>query len=155
MEWDRFEDYLERIISFAVGVSWDEDEDVKQSAIRILGEYLASGLSLEAGRESNRDLEITLSDDQREVVLFLLRTFFDRTLESWTRQSAYCALLRASGVRAQGLPNDCVMLDFTPGSTDIDWGSVAFLQSLVDEENSSSSSSKPSADDVLGGPAIR
>lgn len=155
LEWDKFEDYLERVISFAVGVSWDEDEDVKQSAIRILGEYLANNICCDEEHTEALSTRSSLSGDQREVVLFLLRTFYDTSHESWTRQTAYTALLRASGVAEQDLPNDCVLLNFAPDSSDIQWQRLEFLESLADYDKFSSSSSDSESKGICDGPAIR
>jgi len=42
LNWELSEDYLEQVVNFALGVAWDEEHDVADTAIRILGEFLAS-----------------------------------------------------------------------------------------------------------------
>lgn len=40
-DWNQGEYYLERVLTFAVGSVWDEEQDVQEKAIEILGELLA------------------------------------------------------------------------------------------------------------------
>ncbi|MCB0322044.1 MAG: hypothetical protein KDD69_00680 [Bdellovibrionales bacterium] len=111
LRWDCTDEYLERVVSFALGVAWDEDQDVQQAAIKILGEFLHTAIGVDA---------TALGDRQREVLELLLNLLRDDSLEHWTRQSSYFALCRAAGKDWEELPNDCVLLDLTEGSTDLD-----------------------------------
>lgn len=107
LQWRTTAEYVERVIHFALGVSWDEDDDVRHTALKILGEYLHEG----AGKPNVA----------AEVLALLLSTFSDSTLDRWTRQQAYFALCRAGGKDWSELPSECKILDLRDGSQDIDW----------------------------------
>jgi len=114
LQWELTGDYLERVLRFAKGVSWDEEQDLQLSAIGILGEYCRD-LSLEP-------TEVSLSGQLKKQ---LFAIFDQQEGPNWLRQAAYRALARACGRTWQSLPNECALLDFSPGSEDIDWQMLA------------------------------
>lgn len=143
LEWKATDAYLERVISFALGVSWDEDQDVQQAAIKILGEYLFETLAPSLHGETS---DLRLSPPQHRVLELLLSIFSDPELESWTRQSSYFSLCRADGRDWDRIPSECVQLRFEKGTKDIDWSMIEGLEEVLthyssEEESESSSSS--------------
>ncbi len=131
LDWKATDDYIERVINFAVGVNWDYDEDVKQVAIKILGEFLSELNSKPGGLEIKK----------AQVLEFLLSVFHEKKHEVWTRKTAYCALCRAGGKSNEELPAECKMLDMSAGSNDIDWEMINYLNSLLSERSAKASSS--------------
>lgn len=130
LDWQAAEDYLERVISFALGASWDSEDDVRQAALRILGEYLAAGLAaevLEAKKQAKNPEKIVHC---RRVLELLLATFDDAETEQWVRQRAYFALCRAAGKSEEELPSECVPLDFEDG---VDKPMLEHVRTLVAE----------------------
>lgn len=113
LEWGRTEEYLERVLHFALGVAWDDEQDVQNTALKILGEYLHAAMRKEKDRR--------LSLRTREVLMLLLSVFDDESVEHWSRQNAYVALLRASGAELEDLPSECAWLSLESDSEDIDW----------------------------------
>jgi hypothetical protein len=113
LEWNGLEEYIEQVFHFALGVSWDEDDDLSLMAIKVLGEYLHIELS-----QNNTLPAIGRS---LELLLFL---FEDKNGEQWVRQAAYVSLLRAAGYDWEQVPSECAMLNLEKGSDDIDWSVV-------------------------------
>lgn len=117
LDWRETESYLERVIQFALGVSWDEDEDARQVALKVLGEYLAERIGEQA-----------LTKHEASVLELLLGIFSDPVTDDWTRQLAYFSLLRAAGKREEDLPSSCRMLKLGEGSQEVDWDAIIFLR---------------------------
>ncbi len=135
LQWHATEDYLERALDFALGVSWDTDDDVRGMSLRVLGEYL---------RESwDGHIPESCSDKQLKVLGLVLSVFEDEALDPLVRQSAYNSLCRAAGKEWEELPSECVLLNFESGSTDVDWPMIERLRqlSLSSPESAVSSSS--------------
>ena len=130
-DWGRSEGYIERVIDFALGVSWDLEEDVRQTAIKILGEYLR-GRFESANSKSNdtlpEDIQIVPGGDKTKHVLELLFGILsDQELGQATRQGAYFALCRAGGKEWTELPSECAVLNLERDSPDLDWAMLAKL----------------------------
>jgi hypothetical protein len=96
--WDDAERYMTQIEQFLKGVSWDEDEHVRQMAISVAGEYLRSHL-------------------RPDLLLQLIHIFENPEEEQLTREGAYFALARAVGKDWNQLPSAARHLDLT---TEID-----------------------------------
>lgn len=125
LDWEQTETYFEYVLRYAVGVSWDEEEDVKLSAIKILGEYLRKVFKDWMSRDIPIDgILARLGKSDLDVVGLLASTFSDSMAEHWTRQGAYCAMCRAAGKEWSDLPSECMMLNLDCNSTDVDWGVV-------------------------------
>ncbi len=147
LDWGLVDEYLERVLDFALGVSWDEDQDVQQSAIKILGEFLFSSLP-ESSLESPDDS--SLDKSQARVMSLLLSLFQDDHCEHWVRQAAYFSICRAAKTEWESLPPECAQLNFDSGSSDIDQKILQICQTLVaqnssEESNESLGSSWPTA----------
>ena len=118
LDWGYTEEYLERILNFAIGVVWDDEDDVRLMAVKILGEFLYSELhcghkKANVGGDSIKWIH--------PVMELLYGIFYDENAQSWVRQGAYYALCRASGKEWAELPAECAVLDLTSNSKDIDW----------------------------------
>ena len=111
LQWKEREGYIERVIDFALGSGWDEDEDVRETALKILGEYLRETLPASGGRPAEKP---------RRVLELLLSTVQDSEVSDACRQSAYSALSRAAGKEWEELPSEYAALDFGPESKDLD-----------------------------------
>jgi hypothetical protein len=147
LDWDRTEGYIERLIDFSLGVSWDEEDDVRQTALKILGEYLRRRLAAEEGRaqeegkkktKKNRRQDeaihvVSGSDKTRRVLELLFGFISDIGLSQSTRQGAYFALCRAAGKEWDELPSECAMLSFEAGSSDLDQALLDNFQRLLAE----------------------
>ena len=121
LEWQGAEDYFERLIQFALGVSWDSEDDVRQGAIKIIGEHLRG--VIEKKQPGLRDFD-------RRMLELLIATMKDQSIDPSTRQSAYFALCRTAGKSWEEIPSEFHQLDFSENSTDIDWKMLAQLSSL-------------------------
>lgn len=142
LDWNETPDYLERVISFALGVSWDLEGDVRQTAIRILGEYLS------------RVVAPALDTPQKigpgdQHVLSLLVHLFEEDEDEWIKYSAYRALLRSAGVPIDELPAEGVLPDLAPDSASINQPIMSKLR-LAAGYSSGSLSGSPSS---VKGPA--
>lgn len=122
LQWLTTEDYLERALDFALGVSWDVDDDVRGMSLRVLGEYLRSNW--------NGVVPSGCSDKQIKVLGLVLSVFDDDGLDPLVRQAAYNALCRAGGKEWEALPSECVLLDLAAGSSDVDWTLMDKLRQL-------------------------
>ncbi|MCC6933883.1 MAG: hypothetical protein IT292_11645 [Deltaproteobacteria bacterium] len=121
LEWGFIEDYLEQIISFAVGMSWDEENDLQLMAVKILGEYLAQ-------IRNNDDGSRKLGIEWKKLIAQQLHDIFNNEQhEQWVRQGAYYALCRAGGKSWADLPGECAVIDLKPNSPDIDWELIESL----------------------------
>ena len=124
LDWGYTEEYLERILNFALSVSWDEEDDVQLMAVKILGEYLHSELHIKKNKGTeNKDL----SKWVQPVMELLYGVFCDGNAQNWVRQGAYYALCRAYGRQWAELPGECAVLELVEGSVDIDWGMLKCL----------------------------
>jgi hypothetical protein len=140
LDWGFVEEYLEQVISFALGVPWDEDEDVRQTALKILGEYLFASEPSRRDKAEAQD-EIKLAR-RRHVLDLLVCVFQDEAAEQWTRQASYYALCRAYGKKWEEIPPECVMLDLKIGSADLDQKVLDYVAQFLPGK---SSSEKPSS----------
>ena len=135
LDWELTDEYLERVLSFGVGVSWDEDEDVKQTALKVLGEYLHKAWT---GKRMQHGLSSVLRREQH-VLALLLSTFEDEDSEPWCRQGAYFALSRAYGKSWENLPSECVALNLEAGGSDIDHDMIDMLKQIPLQSSSEDS----------------
>lgn len=129
LKWQEYVDYVERVINFAVGVSWDSDEDIRQTAIKVLGEFL---YGLEAGTFEN-----VPRDFKPRIVELLVRILEDEKNDSCTRHSAYYALCRAAGKKWEELPSECALLNFDKATGDVDWEMIEKLQTEIVKKTTS------------------
>lgn len=87
-DWGRIADYLERVMTFAVGTVWDEELDVQERAIELLGQYVHNRISQEKG----------LASEAVRRVIELLWQQLASADENWiVRRAAYQAMLAALG----------------------------------------------------------
>lgn len=119
-DWGFGAEYLERVISFALGVSWDEEDDLRQAAMGILGEFLH-------GVDSDDDVH---KDQRRQVTDLLFSVFEDKQLDVLSRISAYRALCRAAKLSWEDITAECMMIDVESGSKDIDWEVLKKLRKI-------------------------
>ncbi len=127
IDWARTDDYLERVLSFALGTPWDVDEDVRQTAIKILGNYLHAKMAPKKRK--------TAPKHTKHVLSLLYSIFQDEEAEHWTRQTAYFALCRASGKSLADLPPpECFLMEFGPDSCDIDREVINQIEGFLSED---------------------
>ncbi len=141
LRWELTAEYLEQVISFALGAPWDKDEDVRQTALKILGEYMY------ANRREAALVPAALPKSKLHLlhVLDLLRSVFaDEEAQQWTRQSAYYALCRAAGRNWDELPPECKALDLSAESADLDQDVLRYVAELLCRKESSTASSNSS-----------
>lgn len=134
LDWKETEEYLERLINFALGTSKDSEEDIRQTSIKILGEFLFTK-KLENQSQATSTLK---------VLELIFSIFEDEDCDQWTRQRAYYSLLRATGNDWADIPSECKMLDFSKGSIDVDWNKLSQLSSSFSESVSGISRSEES-----------
>ena len=72
LEWKETAEYLERVISFALGVPWDVEGDVRQTAIKVIGEYLKSVIPAAPGSSA-----VALTPANQHVLSLLIHLFDD------------------------------------------------------------------------------
>lgn len=109
LDWNLVDEYVERLGSFALGNSWDTEDDVRQIALKCLGEYLyAKTVTGDKSVRPGRFLEL------------ILGIFDDDESEHRTRQSAYYALLRAFGKPWEEIPSEFARLDLSESSKELD-----------------------------------
>lgn len=146
LDWALYSSYVERVMAFALGVAWDPDGDVQGVALKILGEFLrdarATPASTSGTKSEKRGRGAKTSDAHKKeagrppspdprigAVLELLFSIFDDTgLEHQIRQAAYCSLLRAGGKAWEELPSDCIEIDLTAASDELDHGLLKELR---------------------------
>lgn len=143
LQWDMTEDYIEWVFRFAVGSSWDFEEDVRRAAIKVLGEYLrdrysiprppANGTNDAALKNGHRRSGESSSEEtwrarNGELLDLLLGIFEDDEVDPFTRQAAYSALLRVAGQAWEDLPSEYGLIAFGESSPDIDRGILARLR---------------------------
>lgn len=142
LDWQETSEFLERVISFALGLPWDEDGDVRQTAIKILGEYLHAALAsvVRAGKNAA---------PAEQHVLSLLLHLFEDDEDEWIRFAAYRALLHAGGVPTEEIPNDGYLPDLSPESSTLDRATLEKLRRVAGYSSDSFSGSPGS----IKGPA--
>ncbi|GEM_PF-2994540 len=132
LEWRLTEEYLERVMNFSLGVPWDLDGDLRNTAFYILGEYV--------GREKD-GLECSRSDQVvRRTIRLLLKAFEDKNIDIAVRRGAYRALCSATRFAAQRIPSGMACFSVVPGSPEIDWEMVNQWRKLCGSDSSESSS---------------
>lgn len=140
LQWGMSEDYIEWVFRFVVGVAWDIDEDVRKTAIKILGEYLAERYNLspkikkgqvDKGGDTVQGSELEKGAAWRErnqgLLELLFSVFEDQDTDSFTRQAAYCSLLRVAGTDWEQCPSEFAQLNLDKGSQDVRWQTLAEL----------------------------
>lgn len=120
--------YLERVMSFALGESWDYDEDVRHVAIKILGEYLREQFSRDAKVEKAANWYNQIVGQALELLFSILN---EEKTERLTRQSAYRALARAAGKSWEELPSELAHLDFSGEKKNLDEKMLAALKGKI------------------------
>ncbi len=106
LEWQQTEEYLERILDFALGVSWDLDEDLRHSAFKALASYLRSKIYNEETHKMNSNF----SEKEKQILEVLLGFVKDKELEKTTRIKAYLALCQAIGLPDEEIPSENELL---------------------------------------------
>lgn len=117
LDWGVTEEILERVLDFALGVSWDTEDDVRHTALKILGEYLQTNP--------------TKGEKQRQVLQLLLSVFDDVDGGRRTRQAAYYALCRAATRPWEEIPSEYKLLDLQANSQDLDHTMLEQLRQRV------------------------
>lgn len=133
LEWGPIEEYVERLLIFALGNSWDEDGDVQAQALKILGEHLYDVLGKKRGKV---DPQHKSSSRPAQIVSLLLGVLRDENAERAVRQSAYFSLCRAYGKPWEEIPSEFARLDLSPDSEDLDREVLGFLERFVAEAGS-------------------
>lgn len=143
LKWEETGEYLERVIHFALGVSWDLEQDVQQTALKIVGEYLYDQRHAFADRLAAKQ---TTKRPLVKLFELLLSVFHDQKNDRFVRQTAYFSLCRATGKPWEEIPSECAVLDLTANSTDIDQTIIKTVENLISTYSPSSSppSSSPS-----------
>lgn len=133
LDWKFVEQYIERVVNFALGVAWDNEDDVRLMALKILGEYLQQA-ALSPGQDKKK-LASTRSKECQTIDLYVLELLFsvfdDEEISAWTRQAAYSSLCRAAGKAWDEIPGECVQIDFGDQSSDLDREMLASLRRLM------------------------
>ncbi len=139
LEWGETEDYLERVIHFALGTSWDHDDEVRQSALKILGEYLTAVQQDKVilSRKEQRSKQRVNPDLVRQIARLLLKNFEQQDRPYLTRHAAYLALCRAAGLAEEELPAQCRFIDLGPRSRDVMWQVIDQCRTLASKSSSS------------------
>lgn len=135
LTWGETEEFFERLIHFALGSHanmshWDIDDDVRITAIKILGEYLNS--KLDAYRTSiaqSLPIREPLSRE-RETLNLLCAIFEEEHNNLFTRIYAYFSMCRAYGLQASGLPSISSLIKLDTDDTVIDWNMIALLRNF-------------------------
>jgi hypothetical protein len=122
LQWHDTEEQLERVLNFSLGNSWDEEDDVRHIALKIIGEYLAEKLPAPTEPQRRR---------VKKVLELLLALFDDEELPAPTRQYAYFALLRAGGVPSSDLPSEFAILDLSPHSKQLRFDVLSGLRAMA------------------------
>ena len=150
IDWDKTDEYLEHVLRFALGAAWDEDDDVRQLSLKIIGEHVRS-LRLEGETNPSQ------FHHMKRLIELLLRTFEDESLDPWVRQAAYRAIGRIAMKDWEELPGECSVPNFDPASGSFDPEIVEGGVQLVSElsSNSAASSSTSVSELIPGGPGIR
>lgn len=144
VDWNRTEEYLEHVLRFALGAGWDEDGDVQQFALKIVGEHVRSYLERDATTASEKH-------HLKRLVELVLRTFDDESNDRWVRQAAYRALGRIAMKEWEELPGECSMPNFDPASGSFDPEVVSSVRQLALELSSSAGSESSSSVSKLSG----
>ncbi len=129
LKWNLVTDYLERVIDFALGVPWDHERDVQQTALKILGEYLAGAIG-----EPEKKPKQNWQKKQSRVFELLLSVFEDKTLDESIRTGAYIALCRGFGKSLELIPAECALLDVSDSSPEVDWEMVRSIRAQLKRE---------------------
>lgn len=103
-------EYLERLISLALGSSWDPDGDVQQDAIELLGRFLADEL-----RGGARAARVS------RVLQLLFELLEEDNEQNPTQLWSYTALLLAGKVSEEELPSRYATLEFCRDNPRIRW----------------------------------
>ncbi len=112
LKWNLTEEYLERVIQFTLGAPWDDEYDVQQMAIKVLGEFLFEA------RKNTKTRE--LNTKELRVLELLLSIFEDEQIDSWVRQRAYQSLCRTSGKSWEEIPSEYMQIDFKTAPPPLD-----------------------------------
>lgn len=87
-QWGFLEDYFERVVQYALGVAWDYECDVQNTALKILGESLTQ---FKVGKAPE------IRGREHQVLELLRATALDSELDRSVRSTAYQALCRGTG----------------------------------------------------------
>lgn len=150
IDWDKTEEYMEHVLRFALGAAWDEDEDVRQFALKIIGEHVRALMMKDS-------LSSSQQHHAKRMVELVLRTFEDESQDNWVRQAAYRALGRIAMKDWEELPAECSVPNFKPGSDSFEPEIIEGSAQLVSELSSKSAagSSGSVSELIPGGPGIR
>ncbi len=121
LKWKETDRYLEQVVNFALGVSWDDEGDVADTAIGILGEYLHDNM---ADLSGEKELHF---DHVKSLLVDILK---NDTLDQWLRQKSYFSILRAMGKDWSEIPSECSLIDFSRESGEIDWRLVSEFKKI-------------------------
>lgn len=124
IEWKLTEEYLEQLVSFVLGQSWDDENDVQCSAAKILGEYLHTVFWPSKATKDSAEPQPRHS----HIVQLLLQSMFDTDADYYFRKTAYYALCRAAGLDWEKIPSDFARLDLGEGSSDLDVEVISFCR---------------------------
>ena len=111
LEWGGADHYIENLLKFSFGVSWDYDEDVRETAIKILGEYVREAVLISLKEIEKDEDSMSLSSRHLQVLDHLLKIFSDERQNEWIRRRAYVSLCRVYGREWEDVPSDCESFD--------------------------------------------
>ena len=114
MNWNLTEEYLQHIISIAVGLSWDVDGDAREQAIKVLGEYL--------NQKKEKDSKIL------ELLFGILE---DQKNDLFLRKTAYNSINRAMDVEWEDLPADCTLIEFDKEDKAVNYDLLKKAKNLI------------------------
>ncbi len=127
LHWGLSAAHLERVMSFALGESWDYDEDVRQTALKILGEHLRR----QAVDAPDKKAKHWFDSSTGHVMDLLFSILGDAGADQHTRRAAYSALCRAAGKEWEELPADYREIDFSDTSADLDRAMLEKLREAI------------------------
>lgn len=127
LEWKQTEEYLERILDFALGVSWDLDEDLRHSAFKSLAAYLRTKIF----NEETKKLHSKIEQKEKQILEVLLGFVKDKELEKTTRIKAYLSLCQAIGLLVEEIPLETELYKFKNFPEDFNQNVLPQVEKLI------------------------
>lgn len=132
--WREAEEYLERLLHFALGAPWDSEGDVRLCSIKILGEYLRSKFQGKLLCQGGLTRICEISQRDTEVVRLMLSIFEDDNADSFLRTQSYISMCRAVGKSWEETPSENIRINFEDELAPIDWELVVALRDVISQK---------------------